>query len=154
MQRKALTKREQTGINSRLRAAISINGEIVGQLSLDIRLKQGFAYSPLSLNIFFSAIIDVWQARLLGKGISLIFNINGNLSSVNTLKRKTNVNKEELSKNVNINANKKSCRDGMWTSIPTYSMRQQQFYIYGMISRKRSVFHLIIYTKLCLLSSY
>jgi hypothetical protein len=68
MQRKALTKREQTGINSRLRAAIRINGEIVGQLSLDIRLKQGFAYSPLSLNIFFSAIIDVWQAKLLQKG--------------------------------------------------------------------------------------
>jgi len=72
-------------------AAIRIKGEIVGDFSLDMGLKQGSVFAPLLFNIFFGAIIDAWQKRLLGKGIPLIFNLNGDFLSLDALKRKTGI---------------------------------------------------------------
>ena len=72
-------------------AAIRIKGEIVGKFSLDMGLKQGSVFSPLLFNIFFGAIIDAWQKRLLGKGIPLMFNLNGDFLSLDALKRKTGI---------------------------------------------------------------
>jgi exonuclease III len=72
-------------------AAIRIKGEIVGEFSLDMGLKQGSVFSPLLFNIFFGAIIDAWQKRLLGKGIPLMFNLNGDFLSLDALKRKIGI---------------------------------------------------------------
>lgn len=67
-------------------AQIRIKGAIVADFSLDMGLKQGSVFSPLLFNIFFGAIIDAWQARLLGKGVPLIFNLKGNFMSVDALR--------------------------------------------------------------------
>ena len=72
-------------------AAIRIKGEIVGEFSLDMGLKQGSVFSPLLFNIFFGAIIDAWQKRLFGKGIPLMFNLNGDFLTLDELKRKIGV---------------------------------------------------------------
>ena len=63
------------------KAAIRIKGEIVGNFSLDMGLKQGSVFSPLLFNIFFGAIIDAWQLRLKDKGIPMYIKFRGDILS-------------------------------------------------------------------------
>ena len=69
------------------RANIRIKGKIVHGFDLNTGLKQGSVFSPLLFNIFFGAIINAWQVECNGKGIPLVFNLQGNFMSLSNIGR-------------------------------------------------------------------
>jgi hypothetical protein len=70
------------GLSNGSRANFRINFKIVHGFDLNTGLKQGSVFSPLLFNIFFGAIIDAWQVACNGKGIPLMFYLNGDFMSL------------------------------------------------------------------------
>lgn len=69
------------GFHSGMPAAVRVDGDVSGSISVENGLRQGCVMAPLLFNLYFGLVLEAWRTAIAAagvNGVSLISSIHGN----------------------------------------------------------------------------